>query len=166
MRGFKDGCLYMETFAGTATRWAQRVVNSVAATEPSFCLFSFDVSKAFAKGMSFEELAELTGQEVRRVEFKLQAVDVPIIRRIPGFETFDPETEVLSMLKSIYGLKDAPRAWRKKLDQVLQSFGMRPSTADAQIYLLHGPGVKANGRRELKLILSTHVDDLKGRFWL
>ena len=33
MRGFKDVCQSMETFAGTATRWAQRIVNSVAASQ-------------------------------------------------------------------------------------------------------------------------------------
>ena len=110
MRGFKDRCEWMETFAGTASRWAQRVVNSCTVQEDGFILFSLDVGSAFAKGMTFEELSKLTGEPLRAVEFDLNPEDVKILRQIPGFETFDPATETLTMIKPIYGLKDAPRA--------------------------------------------------------
>ena len=35
------------------------------------------------------------------------------------FKDVDPKYETFTMLKLIYGLKDAPRAWRKKLHEVL-----------------------------------------------
>ena len=169
MRGFKDVCQSMETFAGTATRWAQRIVNSVAANEDDFVLFSLDVSKAFAKGMTFQELSELTGEPLRAVQFEVAEDDVTALRRIPGFEDFNPQTEVLTMLKPIYGLKDAPRAWRKKLDKVLCQWGLSQAVSDTQIYLRHHPSDKPREpvntgaeRRSLLMILSTHVDDLKG----
>ena len=79
-------CQSMETFAGTATRWAQRIVNSVAANEDDFVLFNLDVSKAFAKGMTFQELSELTGEPLRAVQFEVAEEDVAAFRRIPGYE--------------------------------------------------------------------------------
>ena len=155
MRGFKDRCEWMETFAGTASRWAQRVVNSCTVQEDGFVLFSLDVGSAFAKGMTFEELSKLTGEPLRAVEFDLSPEDVKILRQIPGFETFDPATETLTMIKPIYGLKDAPRAWRKKLHLILTEWGMKQLYADAQLYACHN-------QMKLKCLLSTHVDDLKG----
>ena len=47
--------------------------------------------------------------------------DITILRKIKGFENYNPNTNTLNMKKPIYGLKDAPRAWRKKLHQVLQA---------------------------------------------
>jgi len=49
MRGFKDREQSLETFAGTASRAGQRIVNSEAAQHRDMVLFSFDVSQAFAK---------------------------------------------------------------------------------------------------------------------
>jgi hypothetical protein len=155
MRGFKDRCEWMETFAGTASRWAQRVVNSCTVQEDDFVLFSLDVGSDFAKGMTFEDLSRLTGEPLRAVEFDLSPEDVKILKQIPGFETFDPATETLTMIKPIYGLKDAPRAWRKKLHLILTEWGMKQLYADAQLYASHH-------QKRLKCILSTHVDDLKG----
>ena len=76
MRGFKDRSEDLETFAGTATRSGQRVVNSITAQHEDFVLFSFDVSQAFAKGLTFEEYARLTGTQLRQVEFDVAADDV------------------------------------------------------------------------------------------
>ena len=192
MRGFKDRDQDLETFAGTATRTGQKVVNHCVAQNPNFELFSFDVSQAFAKGLTFEDLSQLTGTEVRKVQFRLAPEDIPILRKIPGYEDFDPETEVLEMIKPIYGLKDAPRAWRKRLHQVLVEFGCVSLLAEPEIYVKHedeprkqehlsikerrekeqsaregsdyqyGEQWLQNRKQKLELILSTHVDDLKG----
>ena len=63
--------------------------------------------------------------------------------------------EVLAMLRAGFGLKDAPRLWQKKLQQVLEKIGCRSLCADSKLYILilHG---------KLALIMSSHVDDLKG----
>lgn len=44
--------------------------------------------------------------------------DLDCLRAMKGFETFGPNTEPLTMIKHIYGLEDAPRAWRTKFHQV------------------------------------------------
>ena len=198
MRGFKDRCTDLETYAGTASRAGQRMVNSVCAQHEDFVLFSFDVSAAFAKGMTFEELSRLTGMPLRKVEFTLAADDVALLRKIKGYEDFDPLKEVLAMIKPIYGLKDAPRAWRKKLHQVLVSWSMGQLRAEGELYAKHRYTLtqgdeksserldtmvkreaasaieddaavtaiaKSRTRRScpiLVMLLSTHVDDLKG----
>ena len=59
------------------------------------------------------------------------------------------------MKKAVYGLKDAPRAWRKKLHGLLASFGLSSLYADPQLYAAHQSG-------KCQMILSAHVDDLKG----
>ncbi len=119
--------------------------------------------------------------------------DVKLLRRIPGYGTFDPAKETLDMVKPIYGLKDAPRAWRQKLHLLLVEWGLKRLYADAELYVCHeavgagampqyvalpGPTSKpkqvkwsdqqkdtpteVGKRRRLRLVLSTHVDDLKG----
>ena len=114
------------------------IANSAAAQEPEWTLFSFDISQAFAKGMDFAETARHTGTPLRAVEFDLHPRDIPILRKLKGFENFDPRTETLRMIKPIYGLKDAPRAWRQKLHQVLTDFGLKQLIAEGEVYVLHG----------------------------
>eukprot|EP00975_Prorocentrum_lima_P047133 9855468-Prorocentrum_lima.AAC.1 len=50
----------IKTYSGTATKWAQRAVNAFAA-QNNYVLFSMDISAAFLKGMTFEEIAPDTG---------------------------------------------------------------------------------------------------------
>ena len=160
MRGFKDRAGQdLAAFAGTASRWGQRLVNSTIAQNTEFEFFSFDVSAAFAKGMTFRELADLTGETLREVQFDLDAMSSELLRPLPEFRNFDPATETLSMVKPIYGLKDAPRAWQQKLNIILIRFGMKPLLADEQAFVLFQTLVK---KPKLLCILSTHADDLKG----
>ena len=92
------------------------------------------------------------------------------------------------MLKAIYGLKDAPRAWRKRLHEALCGYFLNQLQAEPEIYIRHEaikdtpkPNtenpivsrkiVKTTGLEtvttpnkfpKLDIILSAHVDDLKG----
>ena len=75
------------------------------------------------------------------------------------FESFDPLKHVLKMVKGGLGFKDAPRMWRERLHQFLTSFGMKSLQSDRSIYCMW---TESNGTFTLSLILSTHVDDLKG----
>ena len=189
-RGFKDQ-QETETFAGTASRTGQRVINSEIAQHPDWDMFSMDVSQAFAKSLTFKEFAELTGTSLRTVEMKLSEKDAEIFKSMPGLERFDYLIHYIKLLKPIYGLKDAPRAWRKRLHQVLSWFDMRSLVAEPEIYTLHDlqkpikelqhppmsledrvakekstemhiEKYKPITRKKLLMILSTHVDDLKG----
>ena len=118
--------------------------------------------------------------------------DLECLRTIKGFENFDPSKETLYMIKPIYGLKDAPRAWRKKFHQVLiQWMSCRQLYSEPELYCVHdknqivdhNPITRAiehteeqqeSGitrtlnqqllvRRGLLCLLSVHVGDIKAR---
>ena len=74
---------------------------------------------------------------------------------LEGYADFDSMTEVLEMLRCGFGLKDAPRLWQKVRTQTLKKLGCVPQKADPQLFMTHERGV-------LTLVLSCHVDDLKG----
>lgn len=54
VRGFNAKFPDSDINAGATYRSGRRPVNAVAAENPDFVLFSFDVSKAFVKGVIFE----------------------------------------------------------------------------------------------------------------
>ena len=65
------------------------------------------------------------------------------------------------MVKAVYGLKDAPRAWRKKLHLIQEGFGLVSVYADPQLYVKHVKESTGKSTRPA-MLLSAHVDDLKG----
>ena len=70
-RGFKDYQAYEEniaTFAGTASKMAQRMVCAFAAQQ-EYVLFSMDISAAFLKGLTFTEISKIAGEPLRSVQF-------------------------------------------------------------------------------------------------
>ena len=155
VRGFRDmQAGQLATFSGTTSRWGQRIVVAVA-VQKRWALFSCDVAQAFLRGLSFRELAQIDGEVSRSVQFKLPAGSIPMLRALPGYEDFDGATEALRMLRAGFGLKDAPRAWAMVLQKVLEAYGLTACKTDPQVY------VKFVSNR-LVLIVSTHVDDLKG----
>jgi len=160
-RGFRDLQAYqenVETFSGTATKSAQRMVCNVTA-QHGFTLFSMDISAAFLKGLTFKEIAELTGKPLRAVQFHVPKDSVHLLRQLPGLHDFDPVTEVLEFLKAIWGLKDAPRAFGMRRDQTLRAFGATPTVKDPHLWVKR---TTDNNSTRLECILSTHLDDIKG----
>ena len=154
IRGFKDNqSETMETYSGTASRWSQRLICSIAATR-RWTLLSADVSTAFLQGLTFEKMAELTGEPLRTVCIKMPPETADLLRTFPQFKSFDPYRQALKLIKPVYGLKDAPRAWRLMLDIVLTQLNGKKMIVDRQIYMWHG-------NERLTLLASTHVDDLK-----
>eukprot|EP00971_Amphidinium_carterae_P330165 6463041-Amphidinium_carterae.2 len=147
----------MHTYASTATRWGQRIVCSVAAIR-KWKLFAAHVSLALVQGFTFADLAKLTGDRCRVACFTVPTWCAAYIRELPGCSVCDTETHVLEMLKPIYDLKDAPRAWRLRLDVELPSLGGKPLLLDPSRsrYVWRTPD------RKLRMISSTHIDDLKG----
>ena len=183
VRGFKDlQASQLNTFAGTTTRWGQRLVNSVAA-QHQWPLFTADVSQAFLRGLTFEQAAQMKDEVQRDVQFTVPPGSIPVLQKLPGFEDFNPFTEVLRMLRCGFGLKDAPRLWNKLLRKVLKDVGLVPLQSDPQLFVwqvkagsgsqepapvsagrkaVSGSQEPADGQLRLVLILSTHVDDFKG----
>ena len=95
VRGFKDkDANNLDTYAATSARPSQRMVCSVAA-QMSWTLCTADISKAFLQGVTYDELAKLTGQPKREVAFALPLQSIPALRKVTGFEDFNPKVEVL-----------------------------------------------------------------------
>ena len=77
-----------------------------------------------------------------------------LLRMQPGYQDFNPEVEVLRLLRPEFGLKDAPRLWLLALRRALAEIGVTPTTIDPQTFVRHERGC-------LVLVLTVHVDDLK-----
>ena len=65
-------------------------------------------------------------------------------------------THQLKLIRAAYGLNDAPRLWRLRLDQHIRSVGGKVSAHDECVYFFYDKLGKLCG------VLSTHVDDIKG----
>jgi hypothetical protein len=155
VRGFldKDGD-WLETFASTASRWGQKLIVAVA-VQNRWKMLTADVGAAFLRGLTFEELAKLTGAPVRRCAFKPPAGYGDFIRELPNCQHFDETKHELEMVKPVYGLKDAPRAWRKRLHLAMLAMKATALRTDTCIY------VWRNQSGDLSAICSAHVDDVK-----
>ncbi|CAL1165400.1 unnamed protein product [Cladocopium goreaui] len=141
-----------DTYAGTSTRWGQRLLITIA-VQRKWALWSADISEAFLPGLTFRELHE-EGGELREVQITLPPGGEHLLRTIQGYSDFDPDAEVLVMLKPGFGLKDAPRLWLKALKRVLTKIGVSPTKVDPQLLCMHRNG-------ELVLLMTIHVDDIK-----
>ena len=84
---------------------------------------------------------------------------IPLLRRIPGYETFDPTREVLHCEKPGTGCNDAPRCFSMKLAKIATEVcGLRPSTVDGELCMKHQV---ESGWAKLVALMAKHVDDLK-----
>ena len=136
LRGFKDrDADTLETYAGTAGRTSQRILTSEAANHPEWEFRTIDVNKAFLQGATYQELEELTGDAPREVCFTLPKGMAPLIRQIPGYESYDESIHCLECDKPGTGSKDAPRAFSIKLATVTRSptVGLKPTTFDSEL---------------------------------
>ena len=93
-----------------------------------------DISAAFLKGMAFKEIAELTGEPLRKVQFEFPAADAWLLRQLPGMADFDINTEILDLIKAMWGLKDAPRAFSMRLSATLRAAGYIQGVMDPQVW--------------------------------
>jgi len=160
-RGFKDLQAYQEnisTYSGTSTKAAQRLVNGHAA-QNEYPIFSMDISAAFLKGMTFEEIARETGQPLRSVQFKMPADSIPLLKQLEGMHDFNPIVEVLDFLKAMWGLKDAPRAFGLRRDRVFKEFGATPTVRDPNLWY---KTIRQNTTDKSVCLMSSHIDDIKG----
>ena len=157
IRGFQDVATDKSTYASTASRWGQRVICSVSA-QKCWTMFTLDVGAAFLRGLTFAELSNLTGSPIRDVCFVPPKGSEKYFQELGGLANLNFNTEVLRLVKPACGLRDAPRAWRIRLHQVLVSLGGRSLPTDNSLYVFFTPGPTP----VLDGILSAHVDDLKG----
>ncbi|PRQ49627.1 putative RNA-directed DNA polymerase [Rosa chinensis] len=119
-KGFTQtyGIDYDETFAPVAKMNTIRVLLSFAASL-NWPLRQFDVKNAFLHG----ELAE----EVY--------MSLPL-----GYVVASPGDFVCRLRKSLYGLKQSPRAWFGRFSQFMRKVGYRQSNSDHTLFLKHQQG--------------------------
>ena len=135
IRGFEDMSVSEDNYAGTATRWSQRVIASVA-VQRIWRIFVTDVSTAFLRSMSFSDMAKDSGGVAREVSFVPPIGSEMYFKELPKMRSYDPLTHVLRLLKPVYGLKDAPAAWKKQLNRVLLLAGGKQLHTDSCLWYM------------------------------
>lgn len=70
----------------------------------------------------------------------------------PGYETKEIVGKICRLKKSIYGLKQSPRAWFSRFAQVLLQYGFTQAHSDHTLFIL-------NSGKQL-IILIVYVDDI------
>lgn len=132
-KGFTQtyGIDYTETFAPVAKLNTIRILLSLAVNS-DWPLHQLDIKNAFLNG----ELAE----EV----FMCQP---------PGFEENLGSHTVCKLNKSLYGLKQSPRAWFDRFSKVIKEFGYVQGQADHTLFVKHAENEKIT-------ILIVYVDDI------
>ena len=154
IRGFQDKEVEVATYSSCTTRWGQRLVTSLAVIH-KWELNALDVGTAFLRGLSFSELSQIQETPERVVAFEPPRGSEALISERPKHSAYNPQRHVLRLLKAAYGLRDAPRAWRTRLDRALKALGAAQVVTDGGLYCLY------DEKKTLILILSCHVDDLK-----
>ena len=56
------------------------------------------------------------------------------IKQPEGFMIHEQKSHVCRLKKALYGLKHAPCAWYKKMDEFLMSLGFNKSVVDPNLY--------------------------------
>ena len=128
-RGFtqKKGIDYEETFSPTPKFTTIRLVIAIAVRQ-GMALTQMDFTTAFLNGTLDEEI------------YMAQA---------PGY--VKDENQVYKLLKSLYGLKQASRAWNVTFNSFMIKVGFKQCESDLCLYFKHGNG--------LTLVIC-YVDDL------
>ncbi|CAN1319888.1 Retrovirus-related Pol polyprotein from transposon TNT 1-94 [Linum perenne] len=132
-RGFTQtyGLDYTETFAPVAKINSIRILLSVA-VNMNWSLHQLDVKNAFLNGVLDEEVF----------------MTLP-----PGYEEVMGSGKVCRLKKSLYGLKQSPRAWFERFGAAVKQFGFSQSQADHTLFISHLPNNKI-------VILIVYVDDI------
>ena len=111
VHGFKDmEKNTVDRYSGTSSRWGKRTVLA-SAVQSGWPVASMDVSMAFLKGLTFDQIQEIKGGPKRLVSMRLpfgKAGKEPsgsvLLRTFPGYEDFNDSLEVLEMLKGGFGV--------------------------------------------------------------
>ncbi|CAI7928705.1 unnamed protein product [Closterium sp. NIES-54] len=124
----REGEHYSETFAPVAKATTLRVLLALAASL-DLEVEQLDVCTAFLYGLLMEEV---------------------YMRQPPGYD--DGSGRVWKLKRTLYGLKQSPRGWYKRIDDFLLQHGFTRSECDSALYVLT--------EWEKQLVLLLYVDDL------
>src|SRR4030066_1714029 len=126
----QEGIDYIETFAPIARLEAIRLLLSYAVNH-DITLYQMDVKSAFLNGVIYEEV---------------------YVKQLPGFGDLKYPNHVFKLKKSLYGLKQAHRAWYDRLSNFLIKNGFKRGQVDTTLF-----------RKTLKkeiLVVQIYVDDI------
>jgi hypothetical protein len=126
----KEGEDFFDTYSPVARMTTIRVLLSLAASY-GLIVHQMDVKTTFINGELDEEIY----------------MDQP-----DGFVVKGEEQKVCKLLKSLFGLKQAPKQWHEKFDTTLTIAGYVVNEADRCVYYQHGGGHF--------VILCLYVDDI------
>jgi hypothetical protein len=131
-KGFKlhYGLDYQDTFSHVVKPTTIHLLLSLAVT-CGWAIRQLDIQNAFLNGVLEEEV------------FMCQP---------PGFEDPTQPHHLCKLVKAIYGLKKAPRAWNARLASVLRQHGSVPSTTDRSLFILQ--------QHDITIYLLVYVDDI------
>jgi hypothetical protein len=131
-KGFHQqaGIDYDEMFSPVVKPTTVRIILTLAA-QFNWPLRQLDISNAFLHGFLKE--------------------DVHMVQP-PGFVDASKPAHVCKLHKSLYGLKQALRAWFERFTTQLESLGFTASTADPSLFILQSP--------QATLYLLLYVDDI------
>ncbi|RVW30164.1 Retrovirus-related Pol polyprotein from transposon TNT 1-94 [Vitis vinifera] len=125
------GSDYGDTFSPVAKIASVRLLLSMAAMR-SWPLYQLDIKNAFLHGDLAEEV---------------------YMEQPPGFVAQGESGLVCRLRRSLYGLKQSPRAWFSRFSSVVQEFGMFRSTADHSVFYHHNSSGQC-------IYLVVYVDDI------
>ncbi|GJR16485.1 putative ribonuclease H-like domain-containing protein [Tanacetum coccineum] len=126
----EEGIVYDEVFAPVARIEAIRLFLSFASFM-GFIVYQMDVKSAFLYGTIDEEV---------------------YVSQPPGFVDPDHPTKVYKVVKALYGLHQAPRAWYATLSTFLEKHGYKRGTIDKTLFI----------KRDKKdiMLVQVYVDDI------
>ena len=75
------------------------------------------------------------------------------VQQAPGYEIRGHEDKVYKLKKALYGQKQAPKAWYRRIDSYMMENGFKRSTSEPTLY------TKINEQGQI-LIVCLYVDDL------
>jgi hypothetical protein len=109
------GLDYGDTFSPVAKITSVRLFLAIAAIR-HWPLYQLDIKNAFLHGDLEEEI---------------------YMEQPPGFVAQGESRLVCKLRRSLYGLKQSPRAWFGKFSSVVQAFGLKRSEADHSVFYCH-----------------------------
>ncbi len=132
-KGFTQthGIDYQETFSPVAKMNSVRILLSLA-VHHNWPLYQLDIKNAFLNGELEEEVF----------------MELP-----PGFEEKYGVGKVCKLKKSLYGLKQSPRAWFERFGKAVKGHGYTQSQADDSMFYKHSKEGKV-------AVLIVYVDDI------
>ncbi|KAL8144668.1 hypothetical protein AgCh_003023 [Apium graveolens] len=132
-----EGLDFFDTFAPVAKMTTFRVLLALAARQ-NWDITQLDVTNAFLHGSLYEEVFMDIPQGY--------VISNEILQKYPGAQL------VCKLIKSLYGLRQAPREWFDTLSTALLEFGFTQSFSDSSLFVLK--------RGSQLIMMLVYVDDM------